>query len=642
MKAALLLLSLSLVVSQAPQTTPTPPQAGQRGAVANPQNTGPAPLSAEECKCLIEVLIKRSNGDPISDIEVTLIPTETGVPFALLAQRATLNNDVQSPSSLVKATDNSGRAVFLNLAEGAYTVQAQHEGYFGFTNDVFTDSARVTTVVGPQIAQGGRGQARQSSQQVTLTMAQGATLSGQILDSNRRPATAIQVEAFSVVYQQGRRTISRVGTNVQTDDRGEYRLFWLPPGEYYVRTSQGSGFRGTSARISNYPSVFYHPGTSDPRTASLVTIAEGTSRSGIDIQMQPSTGVTVSGTIVNTIPGGRVGPQGEVNRSIVSLVLVPRDTYIVENPPLIPNIASAAGAFPAARAAGTANSTGPSETNFEIRGVPPGVYDFYPLYNDGSRGANFGGNNSYYSGKTTITVGNENVTGIQSVVRPGSNLNVQVAVTGTPPATGRGQAQVLSPSNLRVQISSRENLPSLLAASRGLGVAPDSNGMMTMSNLVDARYYVSTLRGLPADAYVSELRHDSRIVTDEGTFEVAGSETTLNITISRGGGTIQGFVRDSKQNPLPAAAISLVPDFPRKQNGLFYKNTIATAAGAFAFNGVAPGIYKLYAWEKSPGTGGVEQNADFMREYEALGVSISVSPGLPLANITVPVIAVRH
>jgi hypothetical protein len=166
--------------------------------------------------------------------------------------------------------------------------------------------------------------------------------------------------------------------------------------------------------------------------------------------------------------------------------------------------------------------------------------------------------------------------------------------------------------------------------------------MLTMSNLVDARYYVAALNGLPADAYLSELTYDSRNVTDDGAFELAGSETTLNITISRGGGTIQGVVQDSKHSPLPAAAISLIPDFPRKQNGLFYKNTTSTATGVFTFNGVAPGTYKLFAWEKSPGTGGVEQNADFMREYEALGVSVSVSPGLPLANITVPVIAARH
>ena len=45
MKSALLLLSLSLVMSQAPQT-PTLPQAGQRGNVAIPQYTQSAPLSA--------------------------------------------------------------------------------------------------------------------------------------------------------------------------------------------------------------------------------------------------------------------------------------------------------------------------------------------------------------------------------------------------------------------------------------------------------------------------------------------------------------------------------------------------------------------------------------------------------------------
>ena len=632
MKTALLLLLLSIVISQAAQTAPTPLQAGQRGAIANTQNAPPAPSSAAECRCLIEVLVKRSSGDPISDVEVTLNPVVNANPAA---------GATESP--IVKTTDTAGRAVFLNLAEGLYRVQAQREGYFGVSAGNYSAAASGSAAVGPQIAlnpQGARGQARQPSQQVTLTMAQGSTIAGQITGPNRKPATAVQVEAFTVGYQQGRRVIKRVSSNistVQTDDRGEYRLFWLPPGDYYIRTLQGNGARGASTRNSNYPTNVYYPGTLDPRTATLVTITEGSNRSGVDILMQASEGVTVSGTIINTIPGGAPGPQGQVNRNVASLVLVPRDSFIAENPPLIPNLASAG----AARRGGSVNLSDPTETSFEIRGVPPGIYDFYPLYRDGSGDFVAAGGTGYYTGRTTITVGTENVTGVQSVIRPGSNLKVHVDVIGTPPATGRGLVQTLLPASVRVQIDSKENLPILLSrTARGLS-APDANGILTMSNLVDARYHVSTLNGLPADAYVSELSHDSLTVTDDGTFEVSGSETTLNITISRGGGTVQGIAQDSKHNPSPAAAISLIPDFPRRQNGLFYKNTIAMANGAFAFNGVAPGTYKLFAWEKAPGAGGVEQNADFMREFEALGVTISVTPGLPLTNIAVPVIAAR-
>jgi hypothetical protein len=46
---------------------------------------------------------------------------------------------------------------------------------------------------------------------------------------------------------------------------------------------------------SNYPNVSYYPGTQDPRSAGIVMVNEGSAISGIDIGMQPSPGVTISG-----------------------------------------------------------------------------------------------------------------------------------------------------------------------------------------------------------------------------------------------------------------------------------------------------------------------------------------------------------
>jgi hypothetical protein len=181
--------------------------------------------------------------------------------------------------------------------------------------------------------------AKQPKQQITLNMIHGSTVAGRIQDANRRPATGAQVGAFRVAYQNGHRVLNQAATAVMTDDRGEYRLFWLPPGEYYIRTGGGRAAITAASLGTNYSAPIYYPGTMDAKTATPVVVREGNNLSGIDIGLQAATGVTVSGTIINTIQGGRALPNGQISRSVSSVFLVPRNADIFDNPPLLPNIA---------------------------------------------------------------------------------------------------------------------------------------------------------------------------------------------------------------------------------------------------------------------------------------------------------------
>jgi hypothetical protein len=626
-----------------PPVQPAPPQRGQAAGTATPQ---PAPLDAAQCKCSIEVTVKHSGtGEPISDVEVSLTsPNRAATLEDFLAAQAAARTAGTGSNTVTATTDNSGRVEFRNLEEGVYTVVARRDGYFGSINDTFPTQSTATVPVGPAVAQSGaRATAppgvtvvppRQPVQQITLNMVQGATIAGRIQDANRRPASGVQVGAFRVAYQNGHRVLNQVGMAVMTDDRGEYRLFWFPPGEYYIRTGGARAAPIAAGGGSNFPVSTYYPGTTDPKSARTVTIREGGGLAGIDIGLQPATGVTVSGTIVNTIPGGLIRPNGQVNRAVSSVYLVPRNSVFFEIPPLIPNIG---GGARGARG-GAAND---SESAFEIRGVPPGTYDFYPVYSDGTAGRGASGVlSSYYTARTPIEVGGENVTGIQSVIKPGANLNVRVTVTGTAPASGRGQAQPITLTSIRLQIQPKENIPTLAIRALTPPPALDANGVTTLTNLVDGQYFIAGVNPLPPQAYVSEIRQDSRSIYDDNIFVIGkDSETTLEVVISRGGGTIQGTVRDAKHNPV-ASRITLVPDPQRRQNALLYKNAISNAMGVFNISGVAPGAYKVFAWEQFPA--GAEQDPDFMREYDVLGSSVNVTPGLALANVEVTLIPAKH
>src|SRR5258705_13101303 len=68
---------------------------------------------------------------------------------------------------------------------------------------------------------------------VQVAMAPTGSVSGCIYDRDDEPLGKAQVQALRAIYKDGRRILT-IAQTVETNDRGEYRLFWLAPGRYYV------------------------------------------------------------------------------------------------------------------------------------------------------------------------------------------------------------------------------------------------------------------------------------------------------------------------------------------------------------------------------------------------------------------------
>jgi hypothetical protein len=77
----------------------------------------------------------------------------------------------------------------------------------------------------------------------------------------------------------------------------------------------------------------------------------------------------------------------------------------------------------------------------------------------------------------------------------------------------------------------------------------------------------------------------------------------------------------------PGAMVALVPDGHRQVYALYYGAT-ADGVGAFVMRGVAPGDYKIFAWESLPAGGYL--NADFLKKYEDSGRAVTVTPDAKL------------
>ena len=94
---------------------------------------------------------------------------------------------------------------------------------------------------------------------------------GRILDEFGDPVSYVQVTPMRYQYQQGSRRLTPAGRSGQTNDIGEYRIYGLSPGQYYVSATLPNfsmADQDTTDR-SGYASTLF-PGTANVAEASAL------------------------------------------------------------------------------------------------------------------------------------------------------------------------------------------------------------------------------------------------------------------------------------------------------------------------------------------------------------------------------------
>jgi protocatechuate 3,4-dioxygenase beta subunit len=190
------------------------------------------------------------------------------------------------PSAL---TDGDGRYHLTGIPAGAYIVSASRANYlrsaWGQTR-VDGPGKRITLADGQQL------------NDVNLTLPRGGVITGRIVDEVGDPLPEVFVSAMRYQYIQGSRRLIQSGRSGQTNDIGEYRLYGLPPGQYYV-SAVTRDFRGGDPNDrTGYASTFY-PGTGNVAEAQRFAIAPGQTMTGMNLTLLPVQTATVSGTVLD-------------------------------------------------------------------------------------------------------------------------------------------------------------------------------------------------------------------------------------------------------------------------------------------------------------------------------------------------------
>ncbi len=544
------------------------------------------------------IVVKSGTGEPLGGATVQLnLRAEGAIPREALHRYARTGGD--------------GKFVFSDVMPGEYQLIATRSG--GWVPAEYGQRAPTGQGIPFEIAPG------QRMTGIQLAMAATGSISGRIFDGDGEPLGRAQVQALRAIYSEGRRKFTIVQM-VETNDRGEYRLFWLPPGRYYISAKpyilRMPGLQGPNAapasvvritepaRFASYelataPAVkrrnlgtgetieeidipVYYPGIVDAQAAVPIAVAPGAAAGGIDISTGPGRAPSrhIRGRVINA-ENGQPSPEA-------SVIAVPRTPD-----PLI--------SAPSGR-------SGP-DGSFDLAGALPGTYSVFATnFRDVSM-----------SGVARVEVGERDVQNVPIVIGNGFKIAGRFIIDGRSPS-GRDP----NVANLRAGFTRDPNIPGTPQGGPSFVPPPAPDGSFILEG-VSAGDFRVTIRGVPDDAYIKSIRLGNTGILEEGLHLAGPPDSLLEVVIGANAGRIEGSVTNDRQELLSNMAVILVPDPRLRHRSDLYKTAVTDNAGQFRFRGITPGEYKLFAFEEVET--GAWQDPDFIRAYENRGVPVQVTEG---------------
>lgn len=249
-----ILLALA-VISVAPSLHPQ-----VRSAVASKPSLPPCTVSGR--------VVTTAEGSPLKSTYIILVEEHGG----------------NEPRTYGAVSDADGRFLLKDVTPGRYRFSASRTGYV--TQHYGSNGERTGAVLDLRPGQ--------EVTDVLFRMTRAAVISGRINDEDGEPMANIRVSALRTRSQEeiedegpfASRKRDLIPTAVaQTDDRGQYRMFGIRPGEYYVRATDspepprgiaevGEEFWARQDLGTQYAPIYY-PGVLQLSQAEVVSVSAG-------------------------------------------------------------------------------------------------------------------------------------------------------------------------------------------------------------------------------------------------------------------------------------------------------------------------------------------------------------------------------
>ena len=481
-----------------------------------------------------------------------VIASDTGAPVRSATVRLT---GVGVAASFLLTTDLEGRFEIRDIPAGQFSMQISKPG---FSTAFFGPTGRTTAVF--EIKAG------QEMAWPDLRLPRAGVIVGRIVDDLNDPIADLSVTAWRVLYfEPGQRRVSAF-KSFQTNDLGEFRLYGLPPGKYYVSASRQvvqiesgpAGVSATTTGLREAPTFF--PGTPVTSDAIAVEVKVGEDTLGTNIQYRPSGYGRVTGTVIDS-------KSRPYDRAWVWLMPARTDGAVVS----------------------TAQLSAPADAQgrFTVINVSPGDYRVEVFNRDsiekvgqtGSTPMRPEGEVGY--APVTVTAGRTEDVSVRT--SSGFRITGQVFLDGAV-ATAAGKLSAMSYAAWTSIGPAGTSAPSAAL------VQPD--GRFVLEGVHGPRLIRAT--GLPAGTYLHHVLLRGQDVTDQGFDLSRGDVDGVEIHLTTRPAVIEGEVRDAAGAPMRSARVLLFAQDRREWmwiNPRRYTTVIANAEGKFRLAGLPAGSY---------------------------------------------------
>ena len=472
-------------------------------------------------------------------IQGRVVSTDTGGPL----RRAQVRLTAPEIGVKVALTDAEGRFEFRELPAGRFTLNASKSGYvtiqYGQTRPF--EQGRPIELADKQVLD-----------KADVAMPRGSAISGRIVDEFGDPLPDALVSAMRQTWSNGRRRLLPTGRTSQTNDLGQYRMYGLPPGEYYISASlrntdimimdaallggPSSGASGSTPSSGYAPTYF--PGTTTAASAQRVTVAVGQEAQNTDFALAPVRLARITGTVMSSdgkpLDGGMVSAMPASRTGEVGLALM-----------------------------GGATGRTSKDGNFSIPSVAPGEYTLTVrsvriITSDGGDTMMFratvGGGSDGTDSETAsvpVVVSSEDVSNVVIITSKGGTASGRITFEGGAPPASTG---------VRINsVATDTDGPIMMAAG---GVTAKDDGSFQLKGLSGRR--LLRLNNLPPGWTLKSVRLNGDDVTDSGIEFKSGQDLSgLELVASSKQTEITGGVTASNGSPLKDYTVVVFSDDPQ-------------------------------------------------------------------------------
>jgi hypothetical protein len=508
--------------------------------------------------------------DQFCTVAGTVLRAASGEPLKR-ARIALVNQVEKHPHPLVAITDASGHFSIEKVPPGRYSMEVERVGYVsqGYDQDR-PDKPGATLTLEPGT----------KMTDLLFRLQSAGVIAGHVHDEDGEAAQNVNVEVLRRTYSSGKIEVEAV-ENATTNDLGEYRVFGLAPGRYYVRatmTSNESRFDGEQISESSQQQAAtgyaptYYPGTTDLSRAIALELKAGEAIPGIDLPLSLNRTYSVRGHVANAIAGGSTRHIG--------VSLVPRDES-----------AASDGDF-------RQNGADPKTGEFEIAGVPRGSYTLVAFWQNEGK---------FQTTSLDVEVQDANVEDVSIVIGSGIDIPGRITFEG----------KAATDEQLTVWLTGRDRM---FFGSRQASVKPD--GSFVLSGVGDGDYSIHVGSSC-STCYLKSATAGGVDIPQQGLrISSGGAPSSIEIVYSSNTGSVAGVVTRNDDLPAAGALVVLVPDPPVRKDFDRYQKVTTDQYGAFTMRGIPPGNYTAFAWEKIEE--GAYEDPEFLRAFEKTGEPVEV------------------